>query len=176
MRRFAFSSTGNPIRSVGTAVVQKESFFVWWLTSAAESLFAGLVPADCPLPNLSPVRLSHLPLGEPYPAAAPPIAPGFCSISEERLFSIHSRSAERDEPRCGLCRRLQPLFVPAAAQRPPVLSLDCDHSARYQGPSRSRRSGIRSQRSGGRGGPWIDGSALVATIRKECFERSVSKV
>jgi hypothetical protein len=77
MRRFAFSSTGNPIRSVGTAVVQKESSFVWWLTSGAESLFACLVYAPRPLPNLSPVNLSHLPLGEPYPQPRHPVPPGF---------------------------------------------------------------------------------------------------
>lgn len=176
MRRFAFSSTGNPIRSVGTVVVQKESSFVWWLTSAAESLFARPVPAACPVPNLLPVRLSPLSPAEPYPAAAAPVAPEFGSISGDRLFSINSGSAERDELRCGLCRRLQPLFVPAAAERPPVVSLERDHSARHQGPSESRRSGIRSPRSGGRGFPWIDESALVATTRKEGFARSVSTV
>jgi hypothetical protein len=177
MRRFAFSSTGNPIRSVGTVVVQKESSFVWWLTSPAESLFVRRpVSAACPLPNLLPVRLLPLPLGEPYPAAAAPIAPGLGSISEDRPFRIHSRSAERDEPRCGLGRRQQPLFVPAAAQRPPVLSLDRDPSARHQGASEFRRSGIRRQRSGGRGGPGIDESALLATIGKQGFARSVRTV
>lgn len=177
MRRFAFSSTGNPIRSVGTVIVQKESSFVWWLTSPAESLFVRRpVPSACPLPNLLPVRLLPLPLGEPYPAAAAPMAPGFGSISEDRLFRIRSRSAERDEPRCGLCRHLQPLCVPAAAQRPPVVSLDRDPSARHQGAGESCRSGIRSQRSGGRGGPGIDESALVATIGKQGFARSVSTV
>jgi hypothetical protein len=159
MRRFAFSSTGNPIRSVGTVVVQKERSFVWWLTSPAESLFVRRpVPAACPLSNRLPVRLLPLPLGEPYPAAAVPIAPGFGSISEDRPFRIHSRSAELDEARCGPGRRQQPLFVTAAAQRPPILSLDRDPGARHQGASESRRSGIRTQRSGGRGGPGIDES------------------
>jgi hypothetical protein len=176
MRRFAFSSTGNPIRSVGTLVVQKESSFVWRLTSAAESLFARPVPTACPLPNLLPARLSPLPLGEPYPAAAAPIAPGFGSISGDRRFSIHSRSAERDELCCGLCWRLHPLFDPVVAQRPPVLGLDRDHSGRHQGPGGSRRSGIRSQRSHGRGGPWIGESALVATMGKQGFTGSVSTV
>ncbi len=176
MRRFAFSSTGNPIRSVGTVVVQKESSFVWWLTNAAESLFARPVPADCPLPNLLPVRFSPLPLGEPHAAAAAPIAPGFGSISGDRLFRINSRSAGRDEPGCGLCRRRQPVFVPAATERPPVVGLDRDPSARHQGPSESRRSGIRSPRCGGRGGRGIDESALVATSRKEDFARAVCAV
>src|ERR1700733_5145493 len=165
MRRFAFSSTGNPIRSVGTVVVQKERSFVWWLTSPAESLFVRRpVPAACPLSTRLPVRLLPLPLGEPSPAAAVPIAPGFGSISEDRPFRIHSRSAELDEARCGPGRRQQPLFVTAAAQRPPILSLDRDPGARHQGASESRRSGIRTQRSGGRGGPGIDESALLATM------------
>lgn len=176
MRRFAFSSTGNPIRSVGTVVVQKESSFVWWLTSAAESLFARPVPAACPFPNLLPVRLSPLPLGEPFPAAAAPIAPGFGSISGDRRFRNHSRSAAREELRCGLGWPLQPLFDPVVVQRPPVLGLDCDRSGRRQGPGGSRRSAIRSQRSGGRGGPGIGASALVATIGKQGFARSVSTV
>lgn len=44
-----------------------------------------------------------------------PIAGGVCSVCGERLVSPYASSGEHGEPRCGLCRRLEPPFVRAAA-------------------------------------------------------------
>ena len=44
-----------------------------------------------------------------------PIAGGLCSICGERLFSSYALSAPESEPRCGLCRRIEPVFARAAA-------------------------------------------------------------
>jgi ComF family protein len=44
-----------------------------------------------------------------------PIAGGVCSICGERLVSSYALSSEEGEPRCGLCRRLEPPFARATA-------------------------------------------------------------
>jgi ComF family protein len=44
-----------------------------------------------------------------------PIAGGVCSICGERLVSPYAFSGDSGEPRCGLCRRLEPSFARAAA-------------------------------------------------------------
>jgi ComF family protein len=44
-----------------------------------------------------------------------PIAGGLCSICGERLVSAYAFSGEGGEPRCGLCRRLEPPFARATA-------------------------------------------------------------
>ena len=44
-----------------------------------------------------------------------PIAGGVCFICGERLVSAYAFSGDHGEPRCGLCRRLEPPFARAAA-------------------------------------------------------------
>ncbi len=44
-----------------------------------------------------------------------PIAGGLCGLCGERLFSSYALSADASEPRCGLCRRIEPLFARAVA-------------------------------------------------------------
>jgi ComF family protein len=44
-----------------------------------------------------------------------PIAGGVCSVCGERLVSAYAFSGEQGQPRCGLCRRLEPPFVKATA-------------------------------------------------------------
>lgn len=44
-----------------------------------------------------------------------PIAGGLCSVCGERLFSSYALSAAESEPRCGLCRRIEPAYARAAA-------------------------------------------------------------
>ncbi len=44
-----------------------------------------------------------------------PISGGFCAICGERLFSSYALSALESEPRCGLCRRIEPTFACAVA-------------------------------------------------------------
>lgn len=44
-----------------------------------------------------------------------PVGGGLCAICGERLFSSYASSALESEPRCGLCRRIQPTFARAVA-------------------------------------------------------------
>jgi len=44
-----------------------------------------------------------------------PIAGGTCALCGERLFTPYALSADASEPRCGLCRRLEPAFARASA-------------------------------------------------------------
>lgn len=44
-----------------------------------------------------------------------PISGGVCAICGERLFSSYAVAGARGEPRCGLCRRVEPAFARAAA-------------------------------------------------------------
>ena len=44
-----------------------------------------------------------------------PLTGGLCSICGERLYSPFAFSGENGDARCGLCQRMQPLFMKAAA-------------------------------------------------------------
>jgi ComF family protein len=44
-----------------------------------------------------------------------PITGGVCATCGERLFSTYAVAGAPGEPRCGLCRRVEPLFARAAA-------------------------------------------------------------
>jgi ComF family protein len=44
-----------------------------------------------------------------------PIGGGLCAICGERLFSSYALSESENEPRCGLCRRIEPTFARAVA-------------------------------------------------------------
>ena len=44
-----------------------------------------------------------------------PIAGGVCAICGERLFSSYAWSVAESQPRCGLCRRIEPTFARAVA-------------------------------------------------------------
>lgn len=86
-----------------------------WLTSAAESLFATLFPADCRLCGTALIKISRLPVCDECLTAIRPISGGTCAICGERIFSPHAVSPDGHEPRCGLCRRIEPPFVRATA-------------------------------------------------------------
>ena len=86
-----------------------------WISGAAESLFATLFPADCRLCGFPLIKISRFPVCEDCLSAMRPIAGGVCSTCGERLISPYAFSAEGDEPRCGLCRRLAPPFTKAVA-------------------------------------------------------------
>ena len=85
------------------------------MSGAAESLFATLFPADCRLCGSPLIKISRLPVCEDCLFAMRPIAGGVCSTCGERLISPYAFSAEGDESRCGLCRRLTPPFDKAVA-------------------------------------------------------------
>jgi len=85
------------------------------VSGAAESLFATLFPSDCRLCGAPLVNISRLPVCEECLSAMRPITGGVCSVCGERLISRYAFSGEQGEPRCGLCRRLEPSFAKAAA-------------------------------------------------------------
>ncbi len=85
------------------------------LSSAAESLFATLFPADCRLCAAPLINISRLPVCEDCLSAMHPISVGTCAICGERLLSPFAVTREAGEPRCGLCRRIEPPFARATA-------------------------------------------------------------
>jgi ComF family protein len=85
------------------------------VSGVAESLFATLFPSDCRLCGAPLVNISRLPVCDECLFAMRPIAGGVCSICGERLMSSYAFSGDGGEPRCGLCRRLEPPFARATA-------------------------------------------------------------
>ncbi|HVO60642.1 MAG TPA: ComF family protein [Terriglobales bacterium] len=85
------------------------------LTSAAESLFATLFPADCRLCSSPLTKISRLPVCEECLASVRPITGGLCSICGERILSPYAFADAQEAPLCGICRRLKPAYVKAAA-------------------------------------------------------------
>jgi predicted amidophosphoribosyltransferase len=87
--------------------------------SAAESLFATLFPGNCCLCNAPLIKISRLPVCDECLASIHPISGATCAICGERILSPYALSSDsaaaEDQPRCGLCRRLEPPFVRATA-------------------------------------------------------------
>src|SRR5579859_3788137 len=121
--RIVFSSNGTPIRATGTRVVAQDNPWLSWAGGIAAGLFATLFPSDCRICGAPLINISRLPVCEECLGAMRPIAGGTCCICGERLVSPFAFSgtpcAEPDasaaEPRCGLCRRLEPPYVKATA-------------------------------------------------------------
>jgi len=74
-----------------------------------------LFPSDCRVCGAPLVKISRLPVCQECLDAMRPIAGGLCAICGERLFSSYALSAAENEPRCGLCRRIEPAFARAVA-------------------------------------------------------------
>jgi ComF family protein len=81
----------------------------------AAALFATLFPSDCRLCGAPLLDISRLPVCEECLASMHPIAEALCSICGERLSGTLAFAENSGEARCGLCRRLEPPFVKAAA-------------------------------------------------------------
>ncbi len=86
-----------------------------WTGHIAESLFAVLFPSDCRICGIPLVKISRLPVCQECLDAMPAIEGGVCAICGERLFSPYAVTGAPGEPRCGLCRRIEPPFARAAA-------------------------------------------------------------
>jgi ComF family protein len=113
-RRFVFSSSEDKIRAIETRGAAKADSLISWMRVAAESLFATLFPADCRLCGTPLVNISRLPVCRDCLSQLRPISGATCSICGERLVSPYVLAGP-DEPKCGLCRRLQPPFERAVA-------------------------------------------------------------
>jgi ComF family protein len=81
----------------------------------AESLFAVLFPSDCRICGTALVKISRLPVCQECLDTMRPVSGGLCAICGERLFSSYALSESESEPRCGLCRRVEPNFARAVA-------------------------------------------------------------
>ncbi len=80
----------------------------------AEGLFAVLFPSDCRICSVPLVNISRLPVCPECLAAIHPIEGELCSLCGERIFSPYAAGGN-DGPRCGLCRRIEPVFARAVA-------------------------------------------------------------
>jgi ComF family protein len=85
------------------------------MATVAEGLFATLFPADCRLCSAPLVNISRLPVCKECLSSIRPIAGGTCSICGERLVSPYAVTGTGGEPKCGLCRRLDPPYAKAVA-------------------------------------------------------------
>jgi ComF family protein len=74
-----------------------------------------LFPSDCRICGTALVKISRLPVCQECLDAMAPIAGGVCTVCGERLFSPYAVTGAAGEPRCGLCRRVEPAFARAAA-------------------------------------------------------------
>jgi ComF family protein len=81
--------------------------------AATESLFFVLFPSDCRICSLALTTISRLPVCDPCLAKVTPLDGLLCRLCGEKLFSAYVQS--EDGPLCGLCRRVQPQFLRAAA-------------------------------------------------------------
>jgi ComF family protein len=86
-----------------------------WAGQITESLFAVLFPSDCRICGTPLVKISRLPVCQECLETMLPIAGGVCAVCGERLFSPYAVADSEGEPRCGLCRRIEPAFARAAA-------------------------------------------------------------
>ena len=86
-----------------------------WTSQIAKSLFAVLFPSDCRICGTPLVNIARLPVCLECLDAIHAIEGGVCSICGERLFSSYAFAGAVDEPRCGLCRRIEPPFARAVA-------------------------------------------------------------
>jgi ComF family protein len=74
-----------------------------------------LLPSDCRICETPLVKISRLPVCQECLDAMHAISGGVCAICGERLFSSYAVAGAAGEPRCGLCRRIEPPFARAAA-------------------------------------------------------------
>ena len=85
------------------------------MSGVAESLFATLFPSDCRLCGAPLINISRLPICQACLSDMRSIEGGVCFVCGERLLSPYAFAGTPDEPRCGLCRRLEPTFARAVA-------------------------------------------------------------
>jgi len=113
-RRFVFSSSTDQTRRVRERTAAQPGVLLSWVNTVAESLFATLFPSNCRLCSAPLVKISRLPVCEECLADIRPIAGRTCIICGERLVGPYVVAGTAD-PKCGLCRRLDPPYAKAVA-------------------------------------------------------------
>jgi ComF family protein len=86
-----------------------------WSSQIAGSLFAVLFPSDCRICGQPLVKISRLPVCQDCLDEILPIDEGVCGLCGERLFSPYALAGSAGERRCGMCRRIEPVFARAVA-------------------------------------------------------------
>ena len=81
----------------------------------ARGLFAVLFPSDCRICGTPLITISRLPVCPECLDTMRPIEGGVCATCGERLFSPYALVRTAGESRCGLCRRIEPVFARAVA-------------------------------------------------------------
>jgi ComF family protein len=99
----------------GASIASETAGIRIWAGHIAESLFAVLFPSDCRICGIPLVKISRLPVCQECLNAMHAIEGGVCAVCGERLFSPYAVTGVPGEPRCGLCRRVEPPFARAAA-------------------------------------------------------------
>lgn len=112
MGEVVFSSSGDLTRA---KLAETQSRLSSFLTTAAEGLFATLFPSDCRLCGAPLIRISRLPVCEQCLEAVRPISQAICEVCGEVVPGPYGLANAGGEMRCGLCRRLEPVFERAAA-------------------------------------------------------------
>ena len=112
--RVVFSSSEDLTRATRAKVAEGEEGFVSWVSTAAESLFATLFPSDCRLCGSPLTKISRLPVCETCLSEVRPLGGGTCAVCGERLTGSVN-VMDQSEPRCALCRQMEPSFAKAAA-------------------------------------------------------------
>jgi ComF family protein len=123
------------------------------VSGAAESLFATLFPSDCRLCGTPLVNISRLPVCLACLSEIQPIASGICSVC--------------GEPRCGLCRRLQPPFSKAVAYGSYDGGLrELIHLLKYQQvrPAAGALGGMLAEATAGLDSCWAQPQPPVAVV------------
>jgi predicted amidophosphoribosyltransferase len=114
-----FSSSGEPIRVAETnGIVMAGRIFASLVSvfgASAESLFATFSPSHCRWCGIPLTNIPRLPVCRQCQSQIRPIAGGLCEICGERLTSLPVLSSQYGDPRCGLCRRVEPPFAKAVA-------------------------------------------------------------
>jgi ComF family protein len=86
-----------------------------WASHIADSLFAVLFPSDCRICGAPLIKISRLPVCCECVEHMHRITGHVCARCGERLFSPYAVDGPEGEPRCGLCRRIEPSFSRAVA-------------------------------------------------------------
>ena len=86
-----------------------------WASHIAGSLFSVLFPSDCRICGAPLIKISRLPVCCECVEHMHRIAGHVCARCGERLFSPYAVDGLDGEPRCGLCRRIEPTFSRAVA-------------------------------------------------------------